>query len=272
MAEALEPPGLSAALRARRAEVRSVSRAGKRSYLLARSPNGPLFARYSSDPADAEIFDHEAAVRALVGASGVLRSPPVLDRGPGWLLEHAVEAQPLRGPEAVEVAVAAVERLMSLDLPDAPVRGGAAPALRRRLRIVASPIPKRDLVAARRALRGSHLPPATGHGDFYSGNVLFADAAAWVVDWELAGRWPAGYDLMRLWSTLERPDDRELLFERTVALLGEANRSELARLRYAVLVYTIAGLFGAERRVEEETAWGRELLQLLPDVRAAAGT
>jgi hypothetical protein len=55
-------------------------------------------------------------------------------------------------------------------------------------------------------------------------------------------------------------------------LLGEANRGELVQLRYAVLVYTIAGLFGSERRVDEEIAWGRELLQLLPRVRAAAAT
>ena len=251
--------------------VRSERREGRRTYLLAGSPDGPLFARYSTDPRDAEVFAHEEAVRALVGTSGPLRAPPVLERGEGWLLEVAVEAEPFEGRRPVEAAVAAAERLAGLELPEAPSRGSFAGALHRRLRVALSPVPKRDLIAARRGLRGTRLPEVTGHGDFYAGNLLPAGGAVWVVDWELAGRWPAGYDLMRLWSTVPRAEDRDLLLERAIELVGHARRVELLRLRHAVLVYTIAGLFGAERRSERDPAAGRELLRLLPAARADAG-
>jgi hypothetical protein len=265
------PTALAAALEARGAEIRSERREGRRTYLLARSPDGPLFARYSSDPGDVEVFAHEEAVRALVGTSGPLRAPPVLERGPGWLLEVAVEAEPFEGHGAIDAAVAAAGRLAELELPEAPTRTGLAGALRRRLRIALSPVPKRDLLAARRGLREVTLPLVTGHGDFYTGNLLLAEGATWVVDWELAGRWPAGYDLMRLWSTVARAEDRERLLAGAVELVGPAHRAGLLRLRHAVLVYTIAGLFGAERRSERDPAAGRELLGLLPAVRREAG-
>ena len=243
-----------------------------RGYLFAHSPGGRLFGRWSDDPDDEPTFAHEAEVRELIGAEGPLRAPPVLDRAARWLLEQAVDPEAPRGPERVDAIIAAAERIAELDLPPAPIRTMRGRfSLRTRVRILRSPLPVRDLRSARRTLADPGLPSVTSHGDFHRGNVLVKDGVAWVVDWELSGRRPAGYDLMQFWATLEEPDDRSRLFQAAVNSIGPDRRSELLRLRHALVVRTIAGKFAAPMAFDRDRAGAHDLLELLPAVRGEAG-
>jgi hypothetical protein len=230
-----------------------------------------LFGRWSDDPADEAMLAHEAAVREIVGTEGPLRAPSVLERAGGWLLEHAIDSEPCVGPERIDVVSLAGERIAQLDLPSAPAHTGRGGSLRRRVRILRSPLPLRDLRAARRTLAQPGLPPVMSHGDFHRGNVLVKDGAAWVVDWELSGEHPAGYDLMQFWATLEGDEDRERLFEAAVASIGATRRTQLLRLRHALVVRTIAGKLGATTSFDSDRAGAYDLLEVLPEVRAEAG-
>jgi len=266
------PRGLAAALASRRAEIVERWDEGPRTYLHADSPTGRLFGRASSDPNDEATLEHEAAVRAIVGEAGPLRAPAVVTKGPDWLLEVGMTTADLRGPEAIGTVIAAAARLQSLSLPEIedagpPSSGGA---VRRRLSLVGSGLKVRDLVAAKRILAAPSLPEVTSHGDFHIGNVFFHDGALWVVDWELAGRRATGYDLMQFWGSVDRAEDREILFEGAVALVGRQHRRALARLRYALLVRTIANKLGATKDYNRDEVGGRALLSLIPDVREAA--
>jgi hypothetical protein len=142
--------------------------------------------------------------------------------------------------------------------------------VRRRLRTLRTPV-GRDLLAARRLLRASTLPRVTSHGDFHRLNVLMEGGRPWIVDWELLGRRPHGFDLMRLWTSLEDPEDRERLFEAAVDLVGERRRGELLELRYVLLVRAIADKLVPSADFNADPAGGRLLLDLLPEVRTAAG-
>jgi hypothetical protein len=243
-----------------------------RGYLLADSSGGRLFGRWSDDPGDEPTFAHEADVREIVGVEGPLRAPPVLDRAARWLLEQAVDPEPSAGFERVDAVIAAGERIAELDLPPAPVRTlGGRVSLRTRARILRSPLPLRDLRSARRTLADPGLPLVTSHGDFHHGNVLVKDGVAWVVDWELSGQRPAGYDLMQFWATLERAEDRDRLFQAAVSSIGPDRRPKLLRLRHALVVRTIAGKFTAPMAFDRDRAGAHDLLDLLPGVRAEAG-
>jgi streptomycin 6-kinase len=187
----------------------------------------------------------------------------VLERGRGWLLEQAIDAQPLQGEEAMAAAAAAAARIADLKLPEAPpsARRGLAQSLRRRALLLRSRLPLGDLLRAKRILRGvTRRVPS--HGDLHPGNILFADGAAWVVDWELSGLRPRGYDLLHLWATLERDEDRELLVS--------PESPELKQLRYAVTVEVIASKLSAEPVFNRDPEGASRLLQLLPGLRAEA--
>src|SRR3954451_15691163 len=261
------PRGLAAALAARDALISEVRGSGKRVVVTADTPEGKLVARYSDDVADGEVFAHEVEVRQIVGTRGLLRAPLVLDHGEGWLLEQALVSDRIRGAHAVDTAVAAVSRLVDLDLPRGP---GAASAprgpgrIQRRIQVAFSPLPVADLTAAERILADPGLPLRQSHGDFFPENLLLAHAALWVVDWERSGPRPAGYDLLQLWTALERTDDRERLFESTLELVGAGNRRLLEALRYAVAVET--ALRRLDEGPESKPAASR-LLALLPELR-----
>ena len=229
---------------------------------------GNLFARASRDPADVAVLEHEAEVRELVGQEGPLRAPRVLERGPGWLLEQAVETEPLRGKEAIAIAVAAANRIPELKLPLAPSRSGQSliPSLRRRWRLVRSPLPFRDVLRARKILRAAG-PATVSHGDFHPKNILLADGAAWVIDWELSGMRPRGYDLMYLAATLA-DDDRDHLWQ-LVSSGPETQR--LRRLQYAVTVSVLSGKLAAAQAFDRDPAAAEALLRELPRLRAEAG-
>jgi Phosphotransferase enzyme family len=262
------PPGLREALAARGGSVEKAWREGPRAYLPADSPEGPLFARYSSAEEDVAVLGYEAQVRALVGESGPLRAPAVLGHGAGWLLERRI----VPTEEPVEVVVAAAAEIAALRLPAAPsaspVRWGSLEPLQRRLRLLGRPRLAVELLRARRLQTRSKLPEVTIHGDLHRGNVLLAEGAAWVVDWELAGRGPAGLDLMRYWATLERPDDRERLFAAAAELVGD--ELELVRLRYAIAVVTAADMLAHPRSPSRDPVGAASLLLLLPELRRAA--
>lgn len=262
--------GLEAALAERGARVIEVRAEGARGYALAESEHGRLFARWSDAPGDAAILAHEARVRAIVGGDGPLRAPPVLASGTAWLLEAAIAPQRCSGRVRIDAVAAAAERIPALTLPPAPAvtRGeGGIAALGRRLRTVRAGIPLRDLLAASDLLRRCRLPRRTSHGDFHAGNVLLADGAAWVVDWELAGVRPVGWDLMQYWATAPDGDDRRGLFEAAVELAGRHRRAELEQLRYALAVATAANKLGARQAFNRDPAGARELLALVPALR-----
>ena len=241
-----------------------------RGYLFADSAEGRLFGRWSDDPADQPTLAHEAAVRGVVGTDGPLRAPAVLESSAAWLLEEAIDSEPCRGPERVDAVASAAEQIAQLDLPPAPRRDRAV-SMRTRMRIVRSPLPLRDFRASRRTLADPGLPQVTSHGDFHRGNVLVRDGVAWVVDWELSGERPAGYDLMQFWATLEGADDREYLFELAVSSIGSDRRRELLRLRHALVVRTIVGKVAAPMAFDRDPSGARDLLALLPGLRAEAG-
>jgi Phosphotransferase enzyme family len=258
------PAGLQAALEG--AALTGFWREGARAYGRA---EGDRFVRWSADPADRVVLAHEAEVRAAIGAHGALRCPPVLARGPGWLVERAVRAEPVSG--AIDAVVEAAAALAPLRLPELvhTSAGNRFEAARHRLRLARSPV-ARELLQARRLLARSPLPLVTSHGDFHAGNLLMEDGRPWVVDWELVGRRPAGYDLMQLWSTLSAAEDRERLFAAAVALVGEPMRLHLRDLRYAVVVRTIASKLVPVIELNADPDGARTLMALLPDLRPSA--
>ena len=267
------PPEMIAALASRRAEVVERWDEGLRTYLYADSSTGRIFGRTSSDPHDEATIEHEATIRGLVGSEGPLRAPEVLDSGAGWMLEVALRTEGIHGGSAVGVVIEAAARLASLRLPELEdVPGGSATggAMKRRIALLGSGLRIRDLLTARRILAETSLPRVTSHGDFHIGNVFFRDGALWVVDWEMAGIRSAGYDLMQFWGSVERAEDRDLLFEASVEMIGEEHRRDLARLRYALLVRTIANKLGATKEYNRDVEGGRRLLDLLPVVRTSA--
>ena len=172
----------------------------------------------------------------------------------------------------MDAVVAAAGEIPLLELPPAPHRPfGGRGALRRRMRVLRRGVPLRDLRASRRTLAAPELPVVTSHGDLHRGNVLVSGAAAWVVDWELSGRRPAGYDLMQFWATLPAPADRERLLESALASMGPEHREALFRLRHALVVRTIASKLSAPMDFDRDPAGAEALLELLPAVRAEAG-
>jgi hypothetical protein len=262
------PRGLASALAARDALISEVSGRGKRIFVVAESSHGKLFARYSDDPEDAPVFAHEAEVRRIVGTKGLLRAPTVLDEGENWLLETAVATERIRGSHAVDTATAAATRLIELRLPRGPRAGRAALSapgrLQRRLRVSFSALAASEVSAAERVLADPGLPLLPSHGDFFPENLLLSAGTLWVVDWEHSADRPAGYDLMQLWTALERAGDQERLFDSALEMVGTQHRTRLAHLRYAVAVETIWRLLnsGPDARPRAE-----RLLALLPQLR-----
>ena len=262
------PPGLREAVEARGGRLERSWREEARAYLVLDSSEGPLFARYSTAPEDRAAIRHEAEVRALVGESGPLRSPKVHAQGEGWLLERRIVPR----EEPVELVVAAAAELASRAIPPLSGSGEGGSGLDRlvrRMRLLSRPGLAREVVRARRLLAASTLPEVTVHGDFHPGNILLAHGAAWVVDWELTGRGPAGLDLMRYWATLSETSERNRLYAATAELVGDARA--LAELRYALSVVTAADKLSHPQRLNRDPDAARALLDLLPWLRSAAG-
>jgi Phosphotransferase enzyme family len=268
------PDALARALDERGATIGEHWAEGARTYARARDRDGnALFARFSTAPADRAAIAVEARVRQAVGAEGALRAPEVVACGDSWMIERAVEAEPLRGPAAIDLVLAAAERLAQLELPHVPeaerVQGGEGrrQSLLRRLRMARSPLPARDVLRARGIVADSPLPRVTTHGDFHELNVLLERDAVWVIDWELAGEGPAGFDLMQMWASLQSEADRDRLYAGALEIVGGRHADALAALRYALTVRTIAGLVSSRHAFNRDEREARALLDLLPDLR-----
>ena len=266
------PAGLAEALAERDAPVAWQRREGPRMYVRAETADGAsLFGWYTHSRHEGAMVAREALIRDHVGTTGVLRAPPLLAHGENWRLEPFIRSAPLEGPEAIGIAVAAAARIAELELPDGPA-ATAEPrrvALVRRARVMASPLPTRELIAARRLLEGSPLPLRTSHGEFHPAHLLLADGALHVIDWDLAGRRPYGYDLMQLWVMLEDAEDRAMLFAAAAELVGRERTGDLARLRHGILTRMIAACYSERYAVNRDPALGRRLLSLLPETRRA---
>lgn len=252
------------------ASVERTWREGRRAYGAAAAADGRFFFRFSDDPGDHARFDFEARVRAAIPLGGVLRAPAVLRRGTGWMVEQWVDRGPCVGPAAMRAVADAAVEVTALSLPprsDAPSTGGNA----RRLRpgILFTPFVV-DAVRMRRLLRSSPLPRRASHGDFHPNNVYWSDGSVWAFDWELAGEAPVGVDALRFWCSVPDPDDRAVLFERLVAGVGEAHRPALLRLRYAVVVRTLAGARSNRAAFDRDDALAQRLTALLPVARREA--
>jgi phosphotransferase family enzyme len=268
------PEQLLDALRARGAGIERFRLNSPRVRLWASSPSEKLFAWYSTDPADRAVVEHEVAVRAAIGTEGPLRAPPVLAYGPLWRLEPALEGRGELAGEGIDSVIAAIAVLQERDLPQPPpqlTRSREAPIARwrRRLLMLRSPLPARDLMRARRLFTRSPLPLTTSHGDLHRKQIFPAPGGVWVVDWELLGKRPAGWDAVFLSWDLQDPEDRDRLFLATLELVGRRYRSGLLALKYAALVRMIVGKLVGSRRVEDREQ-GLMLLEELPRVREEA--
>ena len=268
------PADLAAALERRNATIDVSWREGDRAFARANSPEGGLFARYSDDPADRALFEYETAVRARIPAGGPLRAPRVIEAGPGWRIEQAINTT---GPwkeraTAIDGAAAAAAEIPSIPLrphaPGAEHRSRIA-NLVRIARATAGPIKISDLRAARRALATSDLPTVTCHRDYHRKNLLIddTDGGIWVIDWERAAPGPLGLDMLRLWATLETPEHRERVFEYALEQVGRDRRASLERLRFGVAVAEASGLHAEQDPFDRDDANLARLLELIPTVR-----
>ena len=265
------PPGLDRALAEREARVERHWEGGPRTYLLARTPSGLVFGRFSTDPDDGAVLAHETSVRAvLAGERGPLRVPAVLAGGADWMLEQAVT--PDTDPAgAAQAAVSASARLAELALPEPPATSSRRRArLGYRIRLLRRPRLVRELARARRLVAASGLPLVASHGDYFPGNVLAAEGSAWVIDWELCGRLPLGYDLLHYWTDAEDEEARAIALEGAVELTGPARRAELMQLRYAVALRAVASKLAAAAARDRDPDGAARLLALLPELREAA--
>jgi hypothetical protein len=61
------------------------------------------------------------------------------------------------------------------------------------------------------------------------------------------------------------------VFDAALEIVGRHQRKELARLRYAVLVRTIATKLAAERSFDRDETGAHKLLRLLPSAKREAG-
>jgi phosphotransferase family enzyme len=267
------PSGLHAALERRGAAVGDWWCVGRRTYGHASGADGELlFWRFSTVDGDASVIEHELAVRGLVGTEPPLRTPAALAFGPDWLLERQAPDEGLAGPAAIRAVVDAAEALAGVALPALPgqITGlstfGTVRHRARSLRRIG-----RDFAMARWLFSRSRLPLVTSHGDFHRGNLRIDGGVPWVLDWELVGRRPAGYDLLLLWTTLDDPADRETLLDATVELVGPSWREDVMRLRYVLIVRTLVSKVVPTEDVEPDLVAGGALEALLPEARAAAG-
>lgn len=158
----------------------------------------------------------------------------LLGQGPDWLVSTVVETSPGQGSAYLAAAAEAADRIAAAASPAAVLtastwRGNRLTLPLRLLRQLAGGLPlplwhRARAAAARLALHG----PA--HGDFYPRNALWTGDRLAVVDWEFLGPAPYGTDLLRLWSTLHRPQDRAEILELLLSRTPASARAELGTL------------------------------------------
>ena len=268
------PADLVAELERREAAIELSWREGDRAFARASSPDGGMFARYSDDPADHGLFEYETAVRARVSGEGALRVPRIIEAGPGWRIEQAINATDpwTESAAAIDDAAAAAAEIPSVPLRPQPPGQDSVSRLDGMVRIARAatgPIKISDLRAARRELATSDMPIVTCHRDYHPKNLLVDNdtGGIWVIDWERAAPGPLGLDLMRLWTSLEQPEERERAFEHALDLVGRQRRASLERLRFGVAVAEASGLHAEKNPFDRDDANLARLLELIPSLR-----
>jgi thiamine kinase-like enzyme len=137
-------------------------------------------------------------------------------------------------------------------------------------RAAVGPIRLRDLRDARRELAHTDLPTVACHRDFHPGNIMIDEDGAWVIDWEGAAPGPLGLDLIRLWTSMETPEDRDRVFEHALEQVGADRRASLERLRFAVSVAEANGLHAEKNPFDRDDAQLERLLELIPSLRPSS--
>ncbi len=144
--------------------------------------------------------------------------------------------------------------------------------LRRAARLAASGVDVREFARVRRlalALPAERL----AHGDFHPGNLLFdqATGAVLLTDFEFLGPAPAGSDLLQLWATLERNDDRALVLDALLAGTPPDQRRRVGLLHRWVALRTLAERLTA-RPAEREPDQINESRRLVVEARRHAAS
>lgn len=193
---------------------------------------------------------HEAAVRSWAGRHGV-PVPRDLASGHGWLISERIEVLPSEGTDYVQSALAAAAHIAnSSESP--PVAVSEWKGSRRDLpqRLARAMIGRLPLTEFRRArAEAAELPHDTWvHGDFSNANVLWSPAGVRIIDWEFVGRGPLGTDPIRLWSTLNRREDRDLLIDTLVARAPADRRANLGVLIHWLALRQLAENLAAPRK------------------------
>lgn len=266
------PDDLITELASRSATIDTVTDHRTRFHVRLNSPTGRLFAWYALGDAEVGVLQHELRVRSLVRGRSIAVPLPIAT-GRTWRIESFLPYPPPSGL-GLEVAVAASGEIAALDLPPAP-RTRAARArwakVRRRTHLIFSELPLRDLRLARRYVYSSTLPRRTSHGDFHLAHLFLDGDRLWAIDWERTAKRPVGYDLMQLWVSLPGDEDRWLLRDAVDRRFDGHGRSELAKLRHALLVMRIASRLAEDPRFgSRDVADARRLLRMLPQARREA--
>lgn len=166
-----------------------------------------------------------------------LPTPDVLahDGAGRWLLARQLDIQPASGHDYVHAASALAARIAG----SSPPRGGPPPTswraprrtiVLRAARMRAAGMSLTSFRAVRRA--ASALPTGpVAHNDYTYRNVLhLAAGGLCLVDWEYLGPAPRYTDELRLWTTLRREDDRQLLMELLLRRADKGQRSHIGLL------------------------------------------
>lgn len=185
----------------------------------------------------------EVAGREWAASQGV-ETPEIIaaaDDG-GWMASRWTSTVAPQGEAYVDAALAAAAAIAAAgDLPAATQEASSWSAPRstrllRGARVVLGGVPLRLWRATRAQLDAFEHPMAIAHGDFYPRNVLNTGTGVQVVDWEFVGRLPRHSDLARLWSVLDRPEDRDRVL---AEMLAGADAEERRRVGTLVLWHSL---------------------------------
>jgi len=203
-----------------------------------------------------------------------LRVPPMVAHAPdgSWLVSELVPSDGPVGPGYVLAAAEAARALAALPSPPPDVLEGSygrrAPRrgrLRRVARLLAGGVNVREFAGLRRAAASLAADTVT-HGDFHPNNVLYDEAAGAVTltDFEMLGLAPAGSDLLLLWVTLDRDEDRELILDELLRDAGAEERRRLSIVHRWIAIRTLAERVALPRseRDREGIEEARRLLAL----------